>query len=65
MASRRLQNAAKAAGFAMVNPEDFEHESPPAQRQTNVTAHATSTNSAAKSWLAWDYTRLISGKATA
>jgi hypothetical protein len=66
MGSKRLEDAAAAAGFAMVNPEDFAREISPSTETESVTkqqAHTTEPNS--KSWLNWDYLRLMGGKATA
>lgn len=69
MGPKRLQNAAEAAGFAMVNPEDFQREAPPVPRKPEVksgsAAQTTPSESESKNWLIWDYTRLIGGKATA
>ncbi|MFT7573868.1 MAG: hypothetical protein ACI9XZ_000230 [Alphaproteobacteria bacterium] len=65
MGSKRLQNAAAAAGFAMVNPEGFAGEATPVLRSPEPASQATPKGRASKSWLIWDYTRLTSGKASA
>ena len=65
MGSKRLENAAAAAGFAMVNPDDFAGEAAPILRHPEPTPQATPKGNASKSWLTWDYIRLTGGKATA
>lgn len=66
MSARRLEDAAAAAGFAMVNPEDFAHESAPSRRDdTAVTEPNQKQPAPSKSWLNWDYARLTGGKAPA
>lgn len=66
MGAKRLENAAQAAGFAMVNPEDFAGDAAPVlQPRVQPTSQSTSQQSVLKSWLTWDYVRLTGGKATA
>ena len=65
MASKRLEEAAQAAGFAMVNPEDFAGEAAPVFQVREPQAHEPTKPTAQKSWLSWDYMRLTGGKATA
>lgn len=66
MGAKRLENAAQAAGFAMVNPEDFAGDAAPVlQPRVQPTQQATSQQGSLKSWLTWDYMRLTGGKATA
>jgi hypothetical protein len=64
MGVKRLKNAADAAGFAMVNPDDFEDQT---TLEISAPAPTKKNNSqpTSKSWLTWDYFRLVSGKATA
>ena len=64
MGAKRLEDAAAAAGFAMVNPDDFAHESTPVV-QPQEPAPSTVAKPNGKSWLNWDYLRLTGGKATA
>ena len=71
MGANRLENAAAAAGYAMVNPDDFAREAAlvasadvhetPETVATAKTAQGTTT----WSWLNWDYLRLTGNKATA
>ena len=65
MGSKRLENAAAAAGFAMVNPDDFAGEAAPLLRNPEHAPQPTHETNALKSWLTWDYMRLTGGKATA
>ena len=67
MPAKRLENAAQAAGFAMVNPEDFAHEAAPVpQVESQLPQKPVHTTTAIKkSWFAWDPMRLMGGKATA
>ncbi|MBU2533659.1 MAG: hypothetical protein KKB37_13030 [Alphaproteobacteria bacterium] len=64
MVSKKLENAAAAAGFAMVNPDDFAREASPVEREI-VKPDREAAKPAAKSWLTWDYIRLTGSKATA
>lgn len=66
MASRRLENAAAAAGFAMVNPDDFAREAKPVahldtQSDKPISPDTRQSSDAPRSWLKWDYLRLTSG----
>ena len=64
MGVKRLRNAANAAGFAMVNHDDFEDQAH-LQLSTSAPSEQTKPHPTSKSWLTWDYFRLVSGKATA
>ena len=69
MGAKRLENAAQAAGFAMVNPDDFVGDAAPvlqpgAEPQAE-TQPETDRSTAIKSWFTWDYMRLVGSKATA
>lgn len=61
MGAKRLQNAAAAAGFAMVNPDDFGSETTvrPADRRVEEPPKSAEGE---KTWLSWD---LFRPKATA
>ena len=65
MPAKRLENAAQAAGFAMVNPEDFAHEAAPVTQAESQLSQKPVQKTAIKSWFAWDPMRLMGGKATA
>ncbi len=65
MGAKRLENAAQAAGFAMVNPEDFAGEAAPVPQPQAQAPHKPVPKTAIKSWLTWDPMRLMGGKATA
>lgn len=66
MKNSRLENAAAAAGFAMVNPDDFAREAPAIADDQPSSHHDEPVRPANKSWLIWDYLRLTTGaKATA
>ena len=64
MGSKRLQNAAAAAGFAMVNPDDFAAETAVKPVEHPVEP-APQPAESAKTWFSWDMTRLTGPKATA
>lgn len=70
MGAKKLENAAAAAGFAMVNPDDFgadrNIEFQPQQADKGTTGETEHTAaSPVRSWLTWDYTRLMGTKAPA
>ncbi|MGI9479715.1 MAG: hypothetical protein ACR2PI_23640 [Hyphomicrobiaceae bacterium] len=65
MGAKRLENAAQAAGFAMVNPDDFAGDAAPVLQARTQPAAKTPPQTSIKSWLNWDYLRLTGGKATA
>ena len=65
MGAKRLENAAQAAGFAMVNPEDFAGEAAPVLQAEVQAPQEPMQKTALKSWFAWDPMRLMGGKATA
>jgi len=64
MGAKRFQIAADAAGFAMVNPDDFAAETAmkPIEHPTDATAAASNSR---KTWFFWDMARLTGTKATA
>lgn len=73
MGSKRLESVAAAAGYAMVNPDDFAGEAAPALEPRH-NEHVSATpgqqpiaikKSAPKTWLTWDYFRLSGFKAPA
>jgi len=65
MRSKRLENAAAAAGFAMVNSDDFASEAT-LVRQTQETAQVpTAPQAPIKNWLSWEQLRMPRNKATA
>ena len=69
MGAERLENAAAAAGFAMVNPDDFAAETIvetiPATQAIVAEWRDTTPKPVARSWISWDYFRFIAPKATA
>ncbi|MFY0611971.1 MAG: hypothetical protein JXQ99_10635 [Hyphomicrobiaceae bacterium] len=65
MGAKRLETAAQAAGFAMVNPDDFAGEATPVLQPRIQPAAKAKPDTAIKSWLNWDYLRLAGGKAPA
>lgn len=65
MGAKRLETAAQAAGFAMVNPEDFAGDAAPVLQARVQPPQKPTQQTAIKSWLSWDYLRLTGSKAPA
>ncbi len=69
MGAKKLENAAAAAGFAMVNPDDFgadrNIELQPGHHGETASGETSKAATTVRSWLAWDYSRLMGNKATA
>jgi hypothetical protein len=65
MGAKRLETAAQAAGFAMVNPDDFAGDVTPILQPRTQPAPKATPQTAVKSWLNWDFLRLTGGKAPA
>ena len=65
MGAKRLETAAQAAGFAMVNPDDFAGDATPVLQAPTPAKSAATPQTTIKSWLTWDYLRITGGKAPA
>ena len=65
MGAKRLETAAQAAGFAMVNPEDFAGDAAPVLQARVEPPQKSAQQTIVKTWLSWDYIRLTGSKATA
>ncbi len=65
MGAKRLETAAQAAGFAMVNPDDFAGDAAPVLQARVEPPQQPTQQTIVKTWLSWDYIRLTGSKATA